>query len=447
MKRDIQLVNIKLHENTLIDFSEGSLFAFMGKNGSGKSTIIQCLESIAMAQNTMKEPVKRGKEAGKVIRHGQTRDGLDITIEWEVTNEGQNSFRASYFDRQGNPKLVTDPKMIRELMGSYFNLSVNDAFEMMKYAEGRRKFIQDYIYASLTQTDRVRLAELDLQITDKKNKASENNLFHQRTAKRKELDANRLLLGTQSMTPAEEKEATLVAKYEGHLARLVEQNQSFNDLYLQKVEMIAIHNEMMDSQEKLEEYNKKWEGRQNVETPLSFTRKIIEELAERIENMDKSLEEKEELEKRIALGKEKIAEAKRCDQKQKSRNETLLEIQGLENYITDLEASITKTKEARQEIIRNSPLPGGLAFDEDTISLNGFEFNETTLSETEARIALLDLLCSISTADFITIGDWSLYDAASRKKILEIAKKKNRMVFGQMVTEDNEITCKTIIVE
>ena len=112
------------------------------------------------------------------------------------------------------------------------------------------------------------------------------------------------------------------------------------------------------------------------------------------------------------------------------------------NYFND---SIIKAKEEIKLIYSNSSLPAGLELDEDTITLNGFVLDETTTSNTETRLAIVELLCKLNTSGFVNIGDFSLYDTTSKKYLLDFAKKNNMIFIGQKVTNDDETILTTII--
>lgn len=455
MNRTIQITNIKKHKDKYIDFTNGTLFAFLGRNGSGKSTIIQCLESIALVDKTILNPVTTGENSGKVVREGVDRNGNPITIEWEVTAE-QSVFRATYLDPKGDKKTISDPKRIRELLGSYFPLTVNEVFEMLKYAEGRRKFIKEYIYACLTAEQRQRLYDLDVQVTDKKNKDTENNLFHTRTRLTRELEAAQTLVRNLLVTPAEEEQIKLLPKLEEQMAKLkalqkdrqgVEVAKTLlNSMYADSEAVIAKFNAYVE--------NELWDWTDDQKALIAQFNEFLGgtqvAIQENIKSKDALLVDepgKLPLDERIKIGDQKILDARTYDGKQTQRSAALESAGKLETQIAELTTKIEQAREQRMDIIKNSPLPAGLSFDEETITLNGFVFNESVVSETEARLAIMELICSTTTSDFVVIGDWSLYDTESRKKILDMAKKSNRMVFGQLVTDDDDVQCQTIIID
>jgi len=451
MERSIEIHNIKKHADKFIDFSEGQMFAFIGKNKSGKSTILQCLESIAMVENTMTDPITQGEESGKVVRKGIDRNGNPITIEWEVSAV-QSTFRAAYLGKDGQSKVISDPRIIRELIGTYYPLTVSDVFEWLKFAEGRQKFIKEYIYACLTTDDRVKIFELDTKISDKKNKTTEGNLFQRRAAINKQIEEKNVILRNILVTPAEEEQITLIPAYE---ERMVEVKKMLEDRNIQEAGrdgLVFMTRDIEDCATKIHSLTEKvlFTQEQKAVTKMMF--KVFEELQtkidELVESTDKALESpKSEILARIEAGEKKITDAKAYQQRKEQRDLALQVLERLNTEVAIIQKAMDEAKATRMDIIANSPLPAGLSFDEETITLNGFIFDGSSVSDTEARLAIMELLCSISTSDFVNIGDWSLYDKDSRAKILEVAKKSNRLIFGQMVTDDENVQCKTIILE
>jgi hypothetical protein len=63
------------------------------------------------------------------------------------------------------------------------------------------------------------------------------------------------------------------------------------------------------------------------------------------------------------------------------------------------------------------------------------------------HIAIIELLCKLNTSGFINIGDWSVYGTEAKKKILTFAKKNNMIFMGQEVSEQSEVSLKTIIID
>ena len=107
--------------------------------------------------------------------------------------------------------------------------------------------------------------------------------------------------------------------------------------------------------------------------------------------------------------------------------------------ITNLEKQIEELREERVLIIENSNLPEGLSIDDGNIVFNGFPFDETVSSYTEAQIVLIELMIKISNSELINIGDWSVYDSENKAKILKMAQEGNRLIVGQLVTDSDEV--------
>ena len=203
MKRTLNLINIKKIENKEFDL-DGQVFAFIGKNGSGKSSVIQAIETIFKGLGFMEKPVSAGKDVGSITYTGNDCHGEPIEIEWEVKGEDTTGKFKAKTIVDGKAKTITNVTRIRELMGNYIPISVQEAFSMMKSTDGRRRFMKDYIIPCLSTKDAERLNEIDTQISSAKNKTTAGNLFHTRTEKNNELKSVTIAL-EQSITKEEQK--------------------------------------------------------------------------------------------------------------------------------------------------------------------------------------------------------------------------------------------------
>ena len=77
---------------------------------------------------------------------------------------------------------------------------------MLKYAEGRRDFINKYILPLLSEEQIKRLEYLQVMISDKKNKQTEGNLYQQRATLTKEIELLDAEIKAYKVTDAEKAE-------------------------------------------------------------------------------------------------------------------------------------------------------------------------------------------------------------------------------------------------
>lgn len=441
--RTFQIVNIKKIEALTLSIPEGDkMLAFIGQNGTGKSTIGQVIRNLLSVNNFIKEPVTQGKETGKANYVGPDINGDEIRIEWEIGKDFE-SFHA-YSSKDGKVKVISEPSKIRQLVGSYFSITAQEALSMMKYADTRKKFIEDYILKTLSDETYQKFQTLSNSISDKKNKATEGNLFHTRT------DINKDITALQAQIKATEDLLTDQMKQdieeEKEIQEALQELKDELETKLEATEKENFKGEIADSlagvAEDVRMKIKRWPDLQIVIDQLSSMKtSLIESITE--QTSDKYFHE---LRERIDNGNKLIWNISAAKESQGRKGPWEEKIKALEVALKTINEKIDKVKEERAELLAKNLAIPGLEFDEDfNIRLNGFLFDENSVSETEAKIAIVQLLSAINTADFIDIGDWSLYDKESRKKLLKIVEKNNQILIGQKVTEDTEVAMEVIM--
>ena len=337
-------------------------------------------------------------------------------------------------------------------MGIYFPLTSEDVLNMVKYVEGRREFINKYLLQVFTEEQKKRIEQLQISISDKKNKATENNLYHTRALLNKELEGLNMVIKTQTITEEEEKELKLKDKVidainklrselDPHKSDVVIKNTLLNEIDTIKATEADIINKLVSIETK---YNRELYA---IKDLVSFNLKsLLSELDTKLNNLWTS-EMISQYESSIQRGVEKKANLEAIERKQNPDNRILEERDKKFIKLTEINKQIESNKEELKQIFSNSSLPAGLEINEDDILLNGLPLDATVSGETETKIAIIELLLQITTSNFINVGNWSLYSIDAKKKILSLAKKYNRQMIGQEITSDNEVSLKTIIID
>jgi len=101
-----------------------------------------------------------------------------------------------------------------------------------------------------------------------------------------------------------------------------------------------------------------------------------------------------------------------------------------------LETEITTRRNRVIEIYTNSKLPAGITINEDSFSFHGYDFSKEQVSESEAKLAIAELMCQIDTAGLIVLGNAAVFGKDRMDQICEIAKKYNKKVFLERVIDD-----------
>jgi len=438
MERKISLVNIGKHKNFELNLSKGQVFAFMGKNGSGKSTIIRALETIFSVKGFMQKPVTEGEKKGSIIYEGNDSFGNTIKIEWEVEQgDTTGSFKALAFE-DGKMKKVSSVTKIRELMGIYIAISSQEALSYMKTADGRRYFINNYIFPTLPEITRERIKVIDTSLSTLKNQSTKGNLYHTRTEKKAELDAALKVIETMKPTDEElslidkkEKYSKNIKELNNEKSGLLESNESGMLMKLSSLydTMVSVKDIVLSNPEREKPFKELLES---VSKEINEKNEMVQKIKARLEFINTNLLKGNELMTLIRLAEEKLINYNAA----KEKNGTLVQ------ELFNLESKIESLREEKKKLLASSQLPAGLSFDDDNVSFNGLPFDETVSSQTETQMAMIDLMLQLSNSELINIGDWSLYDHENKQKLIKIANEQQRIIIGQYVTDDTEIDVK-----
>lgn len=436
MKRTLEVINIGKHKHVEYDFSDGQMIAFIGKNGTGKSTIIQSLETIFGVKGFMKKPVTDGEEKGKIIYEGQDKNGDDIRLEWEVEEDNSTGKFKAVTVIDGKVKKISNVNQIREIMGVYIPLDAQEAMNMIKYEGTRRKFIDDYIMQCIDKDIRERIAEIDIQISDSTRKECNDNVFHQRREAKRELE--KAAAGLSALEVKDKQGNVLEIKtlqdIEEQLSAKITQLKQFNNR----------DSQFKDLETKLHHFGEAIKHFEEFEQDADYLRDLYKRItklhSEEMEKIKEHNERMEETTQRLYRVREKMESVKSYNaykEKQKD-NFTLYD---------KLDKELEELREEKKILLSKSKLPAGLEINESEISFNGLPFDETVASHTEAQLAMIELMLSISDSPLVNIGDWSLYDQDSQSKIVKMAKDGKHLFIGQRVTEDPDVELEILIQE
>lgn len=433
---------------------DGDVVMMMGKNGSGKSSAIQALETILQVKGFVKDPVNHTKDSADIKYSGKDLQGNPISISTHIEKDGVYSFSAAVI-KDGKPKTITDVKKIKELIGEYYPLTVQDVLGMVKYAEGRRTFINDYLHTLIKPALKTELLACQLSVSGAKNKNTDGNLYHSRTDVNKKIELLSAEISASGITEEEKKELSLKNKVSILLIALQEE---YEEHKLDPDKVTACLSKQRDIEEAHTDFVFGYTKLKDIVNPNIKTletiyvnldeinlvvNKCLQTLNSEIDSLY-PLDKLNALKDRISNGKIKLASIEAIEKKSEP-TEKINERDRLFKQLEEINASIEKNKARIKEIYQISSFPAGLEIDEDNITLNGYVLDVTTNSETEIMIAIIDLLCNISTSQYVCIGNGSLYDKDSLAKVQKLAQGHKRIFIGQFVSNQEDVTLETLI--
>lgn len=443
MKRTITLTNIKKHKNFSTDMEPGEMIAFVGKNKTGKSTVIQAIEASLKAKMDLVEPVSKGEEEGKIIYEGQEiSNGQPIRVVISIDKDNNSTIAAYVTDDTGKSKKINSVGKIRELLGLYNPITVNEAYSMMKSVESRRKFVNEYLLSFLSEEDQSIIRGIDTSVSNKKNKETEGNLYHQRSDIRSKIkNLEEFITSAADMNDSDkellERSKEAKKEYENIQHKKGELKQEIENERQRKELQNYISSKLNDIANALVESGIYSKPNDWIDVFVSDDPTLGKILKHEPKDQD-LLKELQSLEERLSRADTIMSRINLLENTQKQLDPKRSELRDLREKEESLTKTIEGYKERKQQIISKAPELKGIDIDEEyNIRFNDIPFDETSMSETEGRLFVMSLMIHTSKSDFVNIGDWSLYDSDSKKQIEKIAK--DRIVIGQMVTEDTEV--------
>jgi len=414
-KKILKVYNYKTLGNkkeVTYEFNNEGINLIIAKNRAGKTSIVQALEEHHGANKFIKNPLTEGEKDGYTEYEGTDKDGRKIKTRWEFNVNGDRIFTAVKQDENGRFKAISDPKKMVELLGKYYPITANEFFQKAKYTEGRKEIIEKYLLMCFTDKQKEELNKLKIAISDKSNTQTKDNLYFKRRDLNRDIDVLTKLINNNNVTEEEQKLLDNENKYRESRDKIVDEIE---------VGDLAIKGRLLEKTELQKQINM-------LDAEITAIKIKDAELNERVASADKVFVRINEIKKKTNKDNEKLELANKTSLLQKTESE------------------INISKEKIKIIYKNSKLPAGLEIGEDEIKLNGFSFDNTTNSESETWLAIIELMCQISDNELIFIGSLSEYDEETRQKVIAITDKYDKFVIATEVESDiNEPEIITII--
>lgn len=450
--KEFHIVNMKKLRDKKYTFPDTGAVAILGGNDTGKSTIIQCIQNILIAKNFIPNAVSiDSTEDGVIDYTGIDVNGSPIIVHMNIHKDDSSDIVCMYFDQETKKnKKISDPGVIRALLGDYFPLGVHQVFSMLKYAEGRRDFFQKYITRIISPQELKRITEIDLNISEKENKTTMNNLFFRRRELSKRLSDEAARLETYDKLEKPQYTRESLEKVKDEIKAKIKELENLKDLHSN---LRGAINQFHDIWDELENgkgfittiYTDNELGDPGFGSAMQWCEDQIERLSKLLPDLSETTDKIQELQTKNEKAVVLLTMWDAYDKTLLQKENVGKEIQILQSLVTELTDQINKLREERITIISRSNLPEGMSIDDEyNIYVNGILFHDASISETTARMYIIKLLLKISGGSFIDIGDWSLYDKENKSLIVQLAKENNCLLMGQYVNNDEEVTIKVI---
>jgi DNA repair exonuclease SbcCD ATPase subunit len=421
-----EVKNFKSITHKVVEFN-GRSAIILGKNGAGKSSLIQAITSPVNAKMIPSKPIKKGEEAASVELllqgsvHGEEQT---YNVEMHFTPRDKKG-RITVTDEDGS-KISDTKSMVNSIVG-------NIGFDILEFIDlgltkdgkvskpGVKEQI-DILKKFLPEESRQSLIDLDHEKTQ---------VYENRADINKDIKSNKAKMKDAEMDPAD------IEKYS------------------EKKDDAQIKEQMGQIGEAVSNYDRVKSGVESkefakgtLESTISALEKELKLKKEELSTIEGEIDKGNKwLEKRERPSMEALsAELEEID----AHNKKVDEVEALKGFdknvreLTVQAESLTTRYNAidgeKAEIFKATPLPvKGLEFSEDEILYNGLPFNENQHpSSTIIGIGIKIAMAMNPNLKLLIIKDGSLIDKKVLNFILKLVEKKGYQVFIETVDTEGE---------
>lgn len=420
---EVHFRNYKLlKEKSIVLDSDKVIYFIKASNNKGKTSMLNALLDIMKANESTSEPITRGEKDMEVTGNIIGGNGKEYTFKYSSELGKKSKF--IFVDSDGVPiKKVTE---IRDIF-NYVHFTPEEFFQWSHTAEGIKKQRQ-VLLNLLSQEDQNEID--DLQALYNKTNGTK---YLARREKNKELD----LLNKRLTVVSPEHEA-YVKQYNSQKDKLIGYKEETKTLSKQREDFLLKNNpdlkktldkSLIKAEADLKDLLKQVELKKKEILDLKTELKTIEidkDYDVKLKEMDSRLEKLAEW---ITGGNAYIQACDGVILKLKNREKELREIKDLTEETNDLSTEIDGGQTRINTIISDSPnIPEGLVITDDYITYNGFQFKETELSESQAKLAAAKLSLEINQSPLILLGNAESLGFEVLDQLYELGKEKGRIL-------------------
>ncbi len=423
---------------------KGNVIELTGKNGSGKTSVLDCIswafEGLAKVQD---KPIRNGEtkawiklDLGDYIveRTFKTTDKGDVTSSITVTSKDGSVFK--------QPQTLLD--------AVFGQLS----FDPLKFSRADKK-------------EQVSLLESLVPGFDfAKSRVEEQLAYDERTAANRNAKNSSLAHMSFVDVPVPEPERVDIAGLTKQMAEASKQNTEREKIIAERDKMIAGCSEKQaQCEDKIKDAQKALEHcRGNIaqwEMDIKMLQNQVKEATLNIEQIEaKGIPDVQAVIQTLALGKLEVASfpvppsvdidsikqhldeatAKNAlHEKWVKKNEAKLAVDQFEKQSAALTETINSIQTARFNAVKNAGLPvQGLGFDVDGVNLNGIPFEQCSSGE-QLRVSVALAMLSNPKLKVIRVNDGSLLDDDGLALLAKMADEQDYQVWLEKTSGDKTV--------
>lgn len=421
-KMEIKIQNYKQFTEFEQSVGDFNIVIFTGDNEAGKTSLLTALKEAHAAKSMTGEPLKRGEQSGKNTIKTQDKDGNEVTVIQSIESD---STKFVCFQDDGTP--VRKITKIRELLGEYLDITVQDFFNKAQTKPGQQEIITKYLYKCLTPDQQKRIQEIDDKISK-----SGGTLYDERTRIGNSLKEWKGSKETLKLSDEEEK---IIQNLDKAKERKESLQKELNGIESEKNKKQQLQAEI-DNLEALKKRIANFDETKDITQDIENTKSKLSDI---ISSIDVSQERIDELNDKLKKAEEYIENIQETKTKKSKWEDAIKNCEQKEKEYKDVNKQIEDLREERMKIFQNSSLPESISIDEDGFKLDGFDFAETQVSYSKAALAITELLASISDNKLIAMGDASEFNSERLKKLCEISEKHGKFVAMTRVIEGEDV--------
>lgn len=440
----------KNFKNLDIEFTfDGQSVVIQGKNGTGKSSIIDAIRSALGLLGTVKEPIKRGKKNAENVVHIELDKDYtvnDVTLEQGTILVcervyGENSTSMSVTPK-GSKALKKPADLLKILLGI---ATIPDPSELVNMKPMEQKaFVEKIIGVDTTA------------IAAKKRKALDTVLL-----KEQALAGIKVRIEDYKDVPKEKLKERLMTEVEveqkllkDNIAVKVKLDQdiingarALNDLDLNVIDYVDgnkdIVNQIADLKEKIANAEGMYKENEIFIANAKVKREVMNAVIVKLQKQQNDWEDlpSDTVTKKV----QEINDHNKLVQKQQDKIELSKNLDFAESQLDAAKEAVTIVEDERLQLLKGKKLPAGLEITDDGILFESLPITPDQLSEAKCLELWMDVLIAMHpNLKVIWFKHGSAFDSETKERIIAKADSNDYMLLMEEVTDDEEVSIKFI---